>query len=376
MTIELITGTPGAGKTCYAVAMRINVEKDRQIAWEPSPGVTETVQRRVVVAGINGLAMPHERLPHTLTGERVNASDIDKWNAVDADGEPRHKRLPGEPVQDVEASLFNWWLWCKPGDLIVCDEVQFIIPRGTLGRTPPHYIKSLEIHRHYGVDFLFITQSATLLDSTIRNLVGLHRHVRPVVGGLAGLRMVYEWDHASNVERISQSVKTFYRTKPAYFKLYRSTVAVVAPPKSGRAFLWMVPLLLAFCALFAWKGTARWRDVPIGVAQAAPLPAGYPQKAPSSAVVPVLENRLEVLASYPFMAGRERVNACYAVGAVCRCIGPGGQKLFAIPQSACRESVAGFDGLVRWEPRDLPRERAYGASVAAAESAASSSRPY
>jgi hypothetical protein len=63
----------------------------------------------------------------------------------------------------------------------------------------------LEIHRHYGIDFLFITQHPQLLDTTIRALVGMHRHVRSVMG--SPLCMVYVWDHASNPERFTQANK-------------------------------------------------------------------------------------------------------------------------------------------------------------------------
>ena len=65
MTIELITGTPGAGKTCYAVANRIVGESGRTVAVENESGATDIVERRILVAGIRDLAVPHERLPHT-----------------------------------------------------------------------------------------------------------------------------------------------------------------------------------------------------------------------------------------------------------------------------------------------------------------------
>ncbi len=112
---------------------------------------------------------------------------------------PKHQRLPGTPPQEVECLVQNWWLWCKPGDLIAVDEAQFLAPRGAMGRKPPYWIQALEIHRHYGVDFIIITQHPQLIDTTIRNLVGLHRHVRSVLG--SPVCMVYVWDHASNPER-------------------------------------------------------------------------------------------------------------------------------------------------------------------------------
>lgn len=371
MTIELITGTPGAGKTCYAVAKRIAPEFGRQIAVERANGSVDLVERRIVVAGIRGLVLPHERLPHTLTGENCSPAEIARWNEEDeVTGEPTFKRLPGEDAYDnlarqnadgtwskFECTLFNWWLWCRPGDLIVCDEVQFIIPRGTLGKKPPHYIKSLEIHRHYGVDFLFITQNAQLLDTTIRNLVGLHRHVRSVLG--TSLCMVYEWDHAANTERITHASKTFYKRRPAYFKLFKSTVAVIAPPKSGRAFVWMVPLLLAAGAALAWNGTARWRNSAAGAAAVA-------ASAAPSAGQDVARTRGVPIGWYidPKLGVVPEVAGCYAVGAKCSCVNQAGA-VQRVAEWLCRESVSSYDGLVKWKRREPPASGvpAYGAAA-------------
>lgn len=155
MSIELITGTPGAGKTCYAVAERIIPQAKVRVPLEGGG----TAERRIVVCGIPWLSKPHERLPHPLTGETGHEQALAKWNALTASGEPVHQRLRGEPARDVEACLYNWWLWCQPGDLIVVDECQFLIPRSTMNKEPPYYLRALSIHRHYGVDFLFITQA-------------------------------------------------------------------------------------------------------------------------------------------------------------------------------------------------------------------------
>ncbi|MEO6028464.1 MAG: zonular occludens toxin domain-containing protein, partial [Candidatus Binatia bacterium] len=217
MAIELITGALGSGKTTFMVAKRLTEEQGRPFEYEDANGTMRPAKRRLVVAGIDKLLVEHERLPHTLTGDVVRKKDIEFWNQEDENGEPLFKRLPEDPPvefvldakgcrRDVEASLFNWWLWVLPGDLIVCDEIQYIVPRGTMGRQPPHYIKMMEFSRHYGADFLFGTQHPQLLDMTIRNLVNPHRHVRSVMG--SSLCTIYVWDHASNPERITLSTKT------------------------------------------------------------------------------------------------------------------------------------------------------------------------
>lgn len=359
MTIELITGTPGAGKTCFAVAKRIVPEFGRQVSVEREGGGVDLVERRIIVAGIRELAVIHDKLPHTLTGDRVGAKDIEYWNECDDDGEPVFKRLPGDPAHIVPATLFNWWLWCRPGDLIVCDEVQFIIPRGSLGKTPPHYIKSLEIHRHYGVDFMFITQSPQLLDSTLRNLVGLHRHVRSVLG--SPFCMLYEWDHASNTERITGASKTWYWRRSAFFKLYKSTVAVVSPPKSGRFAFIAAPLLMAasIFGINAFIGKFK----PAQAAQS-------PQAAAAAAAATVQQAQEAARPKNAFLVRHSeyshlpKLTGCYSVRDICSCIDTDGQAV-QVDKWACEMSSKGFDGLVKWEKRLPPPAAAASAGAAA-----------
>lgn len=259
MTIELITGTPGAGKTTFAVAERLAVEVKRKL--KTDDGVEYS--RRVLVAGVRGLVLEHERLPHKLTGEKITDQDVDRWNAMASGDTPVYQRLAGDPVVTETPELVavngiltptgrtlavtpmvqNWWLWCKPGDLILVDEAQFLAPRGILGRKPPYWIQALEIHRHYGVDFIFITQHPHLIDTTIRNLVGLHRHIRSVMG--SAVCMTYTWDHASNPERASLASKKAWVRRSSHYKLFHSSVAHIKPPSAGRAGLAAALLLVA-----------------------------------------------------------------------------------------------------------------------------------
>lgn len=260
MTIQLVTGTPGAGKTTYAVAEVIAKETGRQIKLSDETCIHlcldlgTVVHRRIVVAGVRGLKIEHERLPHILTKDRVLPSEVAEWNQmvsevidgkrVDTD-EPVHQRLASDPPKEgIPALVQNWWLWCKPGDLIVVDECQFVAPRGTLGRKPPYWIEALSIHRHYGVDFLLITQDVQGIDTFIRGKVGLHTHVRAVMG--SPMCMVYSWDHCSNTERTSLAAKKMWLRRPKHYRLFNSAIAHVAPPTAGRAGLFFAFALVAF----------------------------------------------------------------------------------------------------------------------------------
>lgn len=353
--IELITGSPGAGKTTYAVAARLAEEVKREIVLDDATCDKlghergTKVTRRLVVAGIRGLALDHERLPHLLTRDATPTAEVEKWNAIkaDADSAPVYQRLPDEPAHDVPAIMQNWWLWCKPGDLIVIDEAQFVMPRGTLGRKPPYWLQAMEIHRHYGVDFLLITQHPQLIDTTVRALVGLHRHVRSVMG--SNVCMCYVWDHASNPERYNMASKSSFVRKAAHFKLFHSSVAHVKPPSAGRWGLVAAPLLLAIgLGGLAWKlnAIAAPADAPkvAAASQSASAPA---RPAPAGGTVP---RRPVGFKDAPKLSG------CYAWGDRCECIDEIGRRV-RVERSMCQASASGFEGLVAWEPRDPVPER-------------------
>lgn len=364
MTIELITGTPGAGKTTFAVATRLASEVGREITLDDETcinlqlDVGSKVKRRIVQAGIKGLLVEHERLPHILTRESTPDSDIAKWNALQpgATDTPVHMRLPGTPPVECAPIVQNWWLWCKPGDLIVIDEAQFVMGRaGTMGKKPPFWIQALEVHRHYGVDFIIITQHPNLIDTTVRALVGLHRHVRSVMG--SALCMVYVWDHASNPERYALAAKTKFLRRKNHYSLFKSSSAHVAPPTAGRGIVWLVPLLLVLGGTLAWQLSKRF----IPSAQAAPPP---------------------VAASAPKGQGLARLNAvsapkapkllqgCYSVGDRCGCLGLDGGWL-KVGADMCKLSASSFDGLVKWErSRSVRYEGKPEAPVTAASAAA------
>lgn len=364
MTIELITGGPGAGKTCYGVSQRIAAEVGRKVTVEDQFEQPMVVTRRVVIAGIRGLKVDHERLPHPLTGERVSTSDVEEQNKVDSEGEPVYKRLPGDPPHEVEATLFNWWRWCMPGDLIVCDEVQYIVARGTLNKKQPHFIGAMATHRHYGVDFLFITQHPDFLDPFIRKLVTLHRHVRSMMA--SSLCTLYTWDHASTPERYNLANKSVWVRRAKHFRLYKSSVAHVKPPSAGRAILVILPVMAA--VVFYGFGDMKARIAKAGgtvtASTGAPAAAAAAASAASAAVAYTPPKyRTVVVDGKPL----PKISGCYATRTSCSCIDASGFKVAAVPESTCRASTTSFDGAVAWEPRANTGQAApagaYGAAV-------------
>jgi zona occludens toxin len=198
--ITLITGTPGSGKTLYAVWL---LQKELKAG------------RRLVVDGIKDLAIDHE--------------------------------LVDEPwVRD-------WYNKCQQNDLIVVDEVQRLWPPVSVSTKPTEDIEKLHVHRHKGVDFIVITQHPQRLNKTIRDLVGRHVHVRRLFG--LKQAMIYEWDHCHNPNAgFRDAVKTRWGYPRKVFDLYTSaeihTKQKAVIPKA----LFVLPLALIAACWFAWKG--------------------------------------------------------------------------------------------------------------------------
>jgi len=200
MTISLVTGTPGSGKTLYAVW---HLQKEIKAG------------RRIVVNGIRDLAIEHEMVD-------------DAW------------------VRD-------WHNRAQQNDLIVVDEVQRIWPPVAMGSKPSEDIEKLHVHRHMGIDFVVITQHPQRLNKTIRDLVGRHVHVRRLFGMRRA--MLYEWDHCHNPNAgFRDAVKTVWNYPRKVFDLYTSaevhTKQKAVIPKA----LFILPVAVLVAVALGWLG--------------------------------------------------------------------------------------------------------------------------
>lgn len=211
--IALITGTPGAGKTLYAISKLLRDLVGSTVKKHHDDGTVTEIPRRILT-NIPGLLLDHE-----LIGP------------------------------DAPGGLADWFTWCKPGDVICYDEVQRSWTPRANGSKVPDYISALETHRHMGVDFILLTQNPMLIDRNVTALVGRHLHVRRF-GGL-GAAIVYEWDHASRSLMFSKSIaKHTFRYDKSVFKLYKSA-ELHTKPKTSIPTLAIVSLLALVGAAFA-----------------------------------------------------------------------------------------------------------------------------
>jgi len=210
--ITLITGTPGAGKTLYAISKLLRELVGSTVpSIDPSGNPVEVP--RVIYSNINGLLIDHVL---------INGS--------------------------FDSGLASWQDWAPPGAVICYDEVQREWPPRPNGSKIPDWISSLETHRHKGVDFIILTQHPMLLDQNVRALVGRHIHVRRMGG--ASFALTYEWDTCSRALLYSKALnKTPFRFDKSVFNLYRSA-ELHTPTKSRLPALLFVVLLAFLAAIF------------------------------------------------------------------------------------------------------------------------------
>jgi zona occludens toxin len=211
--ITLITGTPGAGKTLYAVSKLLRDLVGTTVDKSNDDGTVTKITRRILT-NINGLLLDHEL---------INA--------------------------DAGGGLADWHLWAKPGDVIVYDEVQKPWPPRANGSKVPDYIQGLETHRHMGVDFILLTQNPMLIDRNVTALVGRHLHVRRF--GAMGAAIVYEWDHCSRSLLFSKSIaKAPWKYDKSVYKLYKSAELHTKPKTSIPTLAFVVVGAIAAAAYF------------------------------------------------------------------------------------------------------------------------------
>ncbi|WP_426161642.1 zonular occludens toxin domain-containing protein [Pseudoduganella sp. R-34] len=220
--IELNTGIPGAGKTCYTLS-KVKERAERE-------------SRPVFYHGIKELKLDWELL---------------------------------ESPKD--------WASVPPNAIVVIDEAQKTFRNRSLGSIPDKFVTDLEEHRHLGIDLVLITQHPSLIDPAVRKLVGRHRHLVRIWGYEAST--VHEWDSVkdncdkSGGRKDSQSSRWSF--DKAMYGMYKSAeVHTMKPSIPFRVKLLLALAFFSLCAL-VWLGSFFYKkltssDAP--VADSAPVP--------------------------------------------------------------------------------------------------------
>jgi len=305
--IYLITGVPGSGKTLYAVSTLVKTLLAQKLRHRG-----KDLQRRLVVDGVPDLVLPHELMAPLVEDDR---------GALTCEGQ----------------GLTNWYSWCKPGDVILVDEVQrYWRPRG-LGTKPPDMIKHLETHRHLGVDFVVITQNPMLIDQNVRRLVGRHQHVRRLFG--LARAAIYDWDGCSvDVHRTKSATMSLWSYPKSAYSLYKSSE--LHTKQKQKIPPWLVVPVLALIGGLAVAPTA------FGTLSGAMTGKGISQTPPAysvaAAVTPPASSSTPVDAPPASSTGEEgtapasstplELSGCvYRPDAGCRCYTDKGKRVDADP---------------------------------------------
>ena len=329
MSITLITGVPGSGKTLYTVSKLLGPVVGSQIPVDDDDGRT-VMHARGIFSNINGLQLDHE--------------------LIDANGGWSYKDKSWS-FEGNSGGLHDWHEWAQPGAFIVFDEFQKAWPPRPNGAPVPPDVQALDTHRHMGVDFVLLTQNPLNVDRHVLGLVDRHLHIRRVAN--SAVAIVYEWDHASRSFLYKNAVnRSPWRYDKKAYKLYKSARVHTKQRRSIPGLVWFV--LMGLAALL-WLAPATYQRVAAkGVAvprSGASAPAVPASSARSGASAPhSLDAELAKLGHGVKEATKEQAAeddsvGCVLSGPVCKCYDEDGKSL-PVELSYC-EARTGHLGGVR-----------------------------
>lgn len=329
--LTLITGTPGAGKTAWAVKQ-----------------LCEVKDRPVFVMGIRDLKLPHEPVP-----------PVDEWTEM--------RPIPEDP------KVLQPWFRFPANSLIVIDEAQNVYRPRPVGSKVPDIVAALETHRHTGIDIWLITQHPNLIDTNVRRLIRRHVHVRVTPFG----RFKHEWSELGDPDsKLSRDLSRTdrYKLPKEVYSLYRSAEAhTVVHARKPLRFYIMIVAVLALAAL-GYRIVDRVRDYgkPADVAQVEgtqKLLPGQPGQAAAkvspaqyaAAFEPRVLGRPETAPIYDAVTVPKSVPvavACYESERTgCKCITQQGTR-YETSEQVCKTIIAQGDTFKPWKPDDAPNPRA------------------
>ena len=124
------------------------------------------------------------------------------------------------------------WRELPEGSAIFVDEVQDYLGARS-GKEVPEWIREFARHRHYGMDFIFTTQSPLFLDPFVRKLCQRHVHYNRPWNMRKSSRRTWETvqnDPESKTAK-KESQASVVSANPKVFELYTSTVLDTHKPR-------------------------------------------------------------------------------------------------------------------------------------------------
>ena len=209
--ITLITGKPRIGKTAFAVELLM---------------FDDFYKGRKIFSNINGLLIDH------------------------------HKPPEGHSWEDMH----EWLKWKENiGSVVIYDEVQYLFPTRSSGSKMPENVAFLNIHGHYGIDMILITQSPKLLDVNLREVVNKHIHIAAnKMGGLTRL----EWNEVAlnPTQQARNALSSSHKIRQEVFEYYKSAEVHTAHSHVKSrwyyviiAMLFVLPCILGLVGFMGYK---------------------------------------------------------------------------------------------------------------------------
>ena len=135
--------------------------------------------------------------------------------------------------------------WVKDGSILLIDEAQFFFPAKSRLATNQacNFLRSLEFHRHFGLDIYFFTQRANLLDTHIRHVANYHIIINKPFGLFSKISWYESYDSKNNTHKPFKAERKGLKNKEV-FALFNSA-SVIHKPKSLFP-RWVLILLIFF----------------------------------------------------------------------------------------------------------------------------------
>ena len=221
--IHLITGRPGHGKNIYALTF---LEKEGFINYDKeSKTFSSTIDRPLFF----------------IAFDSIDVKDATTAKYEDLDNLP-------EDQESENRSKF------PDNSVIVIDEAHRYSPRSSNRSGFTGFVSFLKIHRHYGFDFIFITQSQKDLNIDIRNLVENHFRVnRPFGTQKSFVNHYLGAETSENKQPVKQSSKPFVLDK-RFFEVYKSASIHNYKSSIPKKYYIFIALFIIFIGFVISKG--------------------------------------------------------------------------------------------------------------------------
>jgi len=226
------------------------------------------------------------------------------------------KGLDSEKVGNWQEFDPQKWFELPHGAMILMDECQDTFGKKPNGAALPAVYSELNTHRHRGYDIFLITQHPTLLDNSVRRLIGQHFHTVRKFG--LERATVYEWSACNPSPESASSQKSAVSLKWAFpkevYSWYKSaevhTVKKAIPMKLVLAILFVIAVpCVGYYALTKYQSRGKSEVVPSAIASGVPVSSVAPGLAPGVApgvrapVDPVADAKEYMFNQTPRVAG-------------------------------------------------------------------------